>query len=177
MILCTDVAYDEQADCATAAGVAIRDWDSSEATAEWKLSIDGVEPYQPGQFYRRELPCLEQLLTHIHGTNAVSSNTVTVTLIVVDGYVWLDDQGRRGLGAHLYAALNEQIPIVGVAKTSFANTSQAIPVLRGESKQPLYVTAAGIEPTFAAQQVKRMAGDHRLPTALKRVDQLARSGC
>jgi hypothetical protein len=50
----------------------------------------------------------------------------------------------------------------------------AIPVVRGNAKRPLYVTAAGIPPTAASELVRAMAGRFRLPDALRRVDSLAR---
>jgi len=46
----------------------------------------------------------------------------------------------------------------------------AIPVLRGESQNPLWVTAIGIEVGFAAERVKEMAGEFRVPGLLKMVD-------
>jgi endonuclease V-like protein UPF0215 family len=44
------------------------------------------------------------------------------------------------------------------------------------SARPLYVTAAGMPRTDAADLVRHMAGQHRLPDALRRVDNLARHG-
>jgi deoxyribonuclease V len=38
----------------------------------------------------------------------------------------------------------------------------------------LFVTAAGIAPPRAADLVRSMHGPHRIPTLLKRTDQLAR---
>jgi deoxyribonuclease V len=47
-------------------------------------------------------------------------------------------------------------------------------VIRGRSKVPLNVTAVGIDAAEAAECIRRMDGRHRIPTLLKRVDQLAR---
>jgi len=47
-------------------------------------------------------------------------------------------------------------------------------VLRGDSSRPLFVTAAGMNADGAAELVRGMHGLHRLPTLLKRADQLAR---
>jgi deoxyribonuclease V len=76
------------------------------------------------------------------------------------------------LGRHLFNAL--QVPVIGVAKTKFAKATHAIEVMRGESKTPLYVTAAGIDPQTPAESVRRMAGAYRIPDALRRVDRLCR---
>ena len=66
--------------------------------------------------------------------------------------------------------------MIGVAKTAFRTATHAIPVLRGTSARPLYVTAAGMPRADAAELVRQMAGRHRLPDALRRVDTLARHG-
>jgi endonuclease V-like protein UPF0215 family len=51
-----------------------------------------------------------------------------------------------------------------------------IPVLRGTSARPLFVTAAGMPRTDAADLIRHMAGRFRLPDALRRADVLARTG-
>jgi deoxyribonuclease V len=50
---------------------------------------------------------------------------------------------------------------------------EAKEVLRGQSRQPLFVTSVGLEDD-AAQCVRKMHGEFRMPTLLKRVDQLCR---
>jgi deoxyribonuclease V len=60
-----------------------------------------------------------------------------------------------------------------VAKAAFAEGT-AMPVLRGQSRRPLFVGAAGMDPVTAAALVRSMHGPDRLPTLLRRVDQLAR---
>ena len=67
--------------------------------------VAAVDPYRPGEFYRRELPPLR----------AVIPAADELALIVVDGYVDLDPDGRPGLGAHVHAEFG--VPVVGVAKT------------------------------------------------------------
>jgi hypothetical protein len=63
-------------------------------------------------------------------------------LLVIDGYADLDPGGRPGLGAHAHRDF--VIPVIGVAKSVFRTATHAIPVLRGSSARPLFVTAAGI---------------------------------
>jgi deoxyribonuclease V len=121
-----------------------------------------VAPYRPGEFFARELPAVL----------AVVEPLGRLDLLVVDGYVDLDPDGRPGLGAHVHAALG--IPVVGVAKTAFRGATHAVPVRRGQSARPLWVTAAGLPRTEAAALVTGMAGRYRLPDALRRVDALAR---
>ena len=80
----------------------------------------------------------------------------------------------RGLGRHLFEALGGRIRVVGVAKRAFAG-GLGIPVQRGTSQQPLWVTATS-DPDGAAQSVAQMAGEHRIPMLLKAVDRSARVG-
>lgn len=124
--------------------------------------LAAVEPYHPGEFYRRELPPLR----------AVIPAAAKLGLIVVDGYVDLDPDGRPGLGAHVHAEY--AVPVIGVAKTAFGTATHAARVLRGLSSRPLYVTAAGMTIADAGVLVTEMAGSFREPDALKRVDRLAR---
>jgi deoxyribonuclease V len=118
--------------------------------------------YQPGNFFQRELPAV----------TAILADTDNLDLVIIDGYVDLDPHGRPGLGAHLHHQI--RIPVVGVAKTAFRTATHAATVFRGTAKRPLYVTAAGITVDQAATLVTHMAGPHRLPDALRRVDALAR---
>ncbi len=132
--------------------------------SEKTVFTEHVAPYQPGEFYRRELPPLRAIL----------ADAGHLDLLIIDGYVTLDPDGRPGLGAYAHAEFG--IPVIGVAKTSFATAVHAIPVMRGNSTRPLYVTAAGIPPRDAAELVRTMTGKYRLPDALRRVDTLARKG-
>jgi deoxyribonuclease V len=86
--------------------------------------------------------------------------------------VYVDNQYSYGLGGYLHEALDKKIPIIGVAKTCFqSNKDTVIEVFRGESKNPLYVSAIGYDLEKAAQEVKEMFGDFRLPYLLKLMDQ------
>ena len=93
---------------------------------------------------------------------------------MVDGYADLDPGGRPGLGAHAHTEFG--IPVIGVAKSAFRTATHAVPVLRGTSAHPLFVTAAGMPRDEAADLVRHMAGQHRLPDAMRRADTLARTG-
>src|SRR5262249_54353360 len=145
-------------DEAVAACVLFAGWADEAPALERVHRVAGVAPYQPGQFYKRELPCLLVVLGTIDAPVGGG---------VIDGYVWLGE-GRPGLGAHLYEALGRRVPVVGVAKTRFASAT-ALEVARGGAR-PLYVTAAGLDPAVAAGHVLGMHGPHRIPTLLKRVD-------
>ena len=96
-------------------------------------------------------------------------------MIVVDGYVWLDPDGRKGLGAYVYETFDATIPVIGIAKNRFRTASNAIEVLRGTSKDPQFVTAAGYDQELAAEHLREMHGPNRIPTLLKRVDALSRT--
>ena len=147
---------------AVAAGLWFRGWTGGTADYQAIASFPAVAAYEPGQFYRRELPCLLGVLER--GPRA--------DVVLVDGYVWLGN-GAAGLGAHLHTAIGKVV--VGVAKTRFAGTTDAVAVCRGGSRSPLFVSAVGMSAEAAAAQVVAMHGPHRLPTLLKQVDTLARS--
>ncbi|MGC1955675.1 MAG: endonuclease V, partial [Gammaproteobacteria bacterium] len=91
-----------------------------------------------------------------------------------DGYVYLGSKRRPGLGTHLFDAVGQRIPVIGVAKTLFRDTPEATAVFRGQSTRPLYVTAAGVPDELARQRIRGMHGGHRIPTLLQRVDRLCR---
>ncbi len=165
MFFCTDVHYTD--DSARAAGVGFWHSTDSEPTRRFVEQIDGVQPYEPGSFYKRELPCLLALLDAIRAVEAID-------LVIVDGHAWLRE-GEPGLGHHLWEALGEKIPVFGVAKAAF-HEGCAIEVVRGSSSRPLYVSAVGVDPHQAADFVRKMHGPHRLPTLLAEADALCRSG-
>ena len=162
-IACLDVGYMEAA--ARAACVVIDDWRASRPVGEHVAMIHEVKDYQPGEFYRRELPCIQAVLKELKQPP---------TCIVVDGYVWLDGGQRPGLGAHLYKTLDGRVPIIGVAKNPFKGTDHATELERGGSDRPLYITAVGIPIAEAVDNIGAMHGPHRIPTILRRVDQLSR---
>jgi deoxyribonuclease V len=161
MLVCVDVDYRDRG--AVAACVGFRGWADEAPAAEVVRHLTEVAEYVPGEFYRRELPCLLSVL---------EAAPEPPELVVVDGYVWLGD--RPGLGARLYEALGRRVPVVGVAKTRFQSATAAREVVRGDSRRPLYVTAAGLDVAAAAEHVRSMHGPFRIPTLLKRVDQLCR---
>lgn len=166
MILAFDTYYDTTGKAKTVC-LAFEHWKDMQPFAVHTACKEHVAEYTPGEFYKRELPCILDLFATLPYED--------LEAIIVDGFVFLDDDGKLGLGGHLYQALNEKIPVIGVAKTNFASIDQLKkPVLRGESQKPLYVTAIGIDIETAAQQVKAMAGDYRFPTLLKELDQLTK---
>jgi deoxyribonuclease V len=163
MIVAFDVAY--EADAVVVAAVLFPAWDARQHQERVKRLPVAPADYVPGSFALRELPPILALLADL-APDAVQPST-----LVVDGHAWLAP-GRPCLGARLHEATG--LPVVGIAKTPFAGSPHAEQVLRGGSKRPLYVTAAGLDAQEAARGVAAMAGPHRLPELLKRVDALAR---
>ncbi|ULH14697.1 endonuclease V [Deinococcus sp. KNUC1210] len=172
MLVCTDVDYRPEpsgtGDSARAAAVLFRDWPDAAPAHELVQRLDEVLPYQPGAFYQRELPCLLAVL------EAATQVAGALTAVVIDGYVTLDAAGRAGLGAYLYGALGRSVPVIGLAKTAFQGSPHALPLCRGDSQRPLYITAQGVDVREAARCVAQMAGPHRLPALIKRADQVCR---
>lgn len=164
MIAAVDVAYGPRG--GVAAAVLFHTFGDAAPAGAHVATVADIAPYEPGAFYKRELPCVLAVLRAAGPVEAV----------VIDGYVWLSADGRPGLGAHLFEALGGGTVVVGVAKTTFTGSAFAEPVLRGTSAKPLYVTAAGVAPAVAAGWIRGMAGAHRLPTLLQRADRLCRDG-
>ena len=169
MKACLDVQYGEKD--ALAACVLFSEWSDAAPKHEIVQRVENPEPYEPGAFYRRELPCLLVVLGLVHTKVPVFARELEVVL--VDGYVWLDhEKTHKGIGAHLHEALG--VPVIGIAKTAFKGSDFASKVVRGDSAKPLFVTSVGIDLQVAAQKVKELHGPFRLPTIVKRADRLAR---
>ncbi len=162
-MLATDVQYAENS--AIAAAVLFHDWQTNEVERSLTKRIENIEGYEPGAFYKRELPCIMALLEEV---------TASLDFIVIDGYVTLGQHHKPGLCTYLYQQLDQSVPIIGVAKNRFIDTPEACEVLRGQSQKPLFVTSAGLSLETAKQIIRQMHGEHRLPTLLKSVDQLCR---
>jgi deoxyribonuclease V len=167
VLLAVDVAYDEATRRGLAAGVVFSTWSDKAPIEERVRACEHIAPYEPGAFFRRELPCVLPLIEELLALCPIKT-------VIVDGYVDLGEQ--PGLGRHIVDALSArgiECAVVGIAKSRFWG-AQAIEVFRGASKQPLFVTAHGLDPRTAADHVRAMDGEHRVPSLLRRVDQLAR---
>ncbi len=164
MNACVDVDYRGQ--LAVAACILFDDWKAGTEAARFKASVSPVAPYVPGQFYRRELPCLLRVLEKVQ---------TPLETIIVGGYIWLGNETKPGLGAHLYEALSRRSSVIGVAKNKFIGGDPATKVFRGTSDRPLFVSAVGIELEKAATYIEKMHGHFRIPTLLKLADRLSRT--
>ncbi len=112
-----------------------------------KIQVDHVEPYQSGQFYKREMPCILKLLQQI---------SEPYDIIIIDGYVYLDGKSQEGLGKYLYDNLQDKKPVIGIAKNKFHAITDD------------YATPQ------ALAMVQKLAGNHRLPNVITMVDHLSR---
>lgn len=147
--------------------LAFDEWTAAESFEVYSEILENIEEYRSGEFYKRELPCILSLLNQI--------DLHKVQTIIVDGYVFLDDDGKPGLGYYLYKALNSEIPVIGVAKSNFATIDKLKrPVMRGDSKSPLFVTAIGIDLDEAAKNIGQMSGCFRIPAILKQLDSMTK---
>ena len=166
MIYCFDTFYFEDKAQTTCLG--INDWSDDEASFELTERIGDIQPYESGSFYKRELPCLKSIL----GKIKLNQND---DILVIDGFVRLDDNKKLGLGGYLFEYLEAKIPVIGVAKNNFA-TIDALKreITRGESAKPLFITAMGIDLDLASDCITSMHGEYRIPTILKLVDSYCR---
>ena len=174
MIAALDVHYEKNS--ARTACIIFERYESESPRREFVTTSNDVAEYESGAFYKRELPHLLQALRQVHEP---------IETVIVDGYVWLDEDGREGLGKYLYDRqqlasddglwpLGQKSAVVGVAKRAFRRSPHAQHVTRGTSLNPLFVTSVGVSVSDAAAGVKSMHGAQRLPTLLHRVDALCR---
>jgi deoxyribonuclease V len=163
MIFAVDVYYYH--DRALAAGILFDRWEDREAIGELTVEINKIAEYEPGKFYKRELPCILELLKQLDSLPKY---------IVIDGYVYLGSEKKSGLGKYLYDFIQKKSAVIGVAKNRFDDTPIEAEIYRGNSQRPLYITAIGISQSEAKAAVLSMYGEHRIPVMLKMVDKLSK---
>lgn len=161
MIAAFDVNYLKNGS-ALAAAVVFEDFLDSKPRSIYRKKIVKTAEYVPGSFYKRELPCILEVLAQIHEC---------IDIIIVDGYVFLGE--RPGLGKYLSESIDSNIAVIGVAKSFFAG-SNPVEAKRGKSKNPLFVTALGIDAEHAKDMIESMHGEYRIPTLLKEVDRASK---
>ena len=82
MIACIDVLYDDTNLSGRVACVVFEDWFAAVPSHELALTVGNVLPYVPGEFYKRELPCIQAILDRLPALPET---------IIVDGYVgWMN---------------------------------------------------------------------------------------
>lgn len=163
-LLAVDVFY--SGETAAVAGLTFARWEDANPIRILQSTLKTPSEYLPGEFYRRELPCLLTL---------IESFQLLPEIIVIDGFVYLDGREQPGLGKRLFDALDGRAAVIGVAKSPFHGISQECEVYRGQSNRPLYVTSAGIALAAAKTHIASMHGTHRMPTLLKRIDAASRT--
>ena len=165
MILALDTYYFENK--AKTVALEFSNWSDNIETARYSEVLENIEEYISGEFYKRELPCILSLISKI--------DVKKIEFIIIDGYVFVDDNSKLGLGGFLYEKLNKKIPIIGVAKTDFISlTKNKISLLRGKSKNPLFISSIGINLNEVTDKIKQMSGEFRIPTLLKKLDTLTK---
>lgn len=163
--LAIDTYYTEEN--AYTVGVFFSQWDDTEPLKVIKRITKPKYPYVPGEFYKRELPCILDLLG---GVNFDSLST-----IIVDGFIRIEKDGTLvpGLGEYLYNEVKDwNISVIGVAKSKFDGCEKwSTPVIRKTGSKPLYVQGIGrYTDEMAASLIKGMAGPNKLPTLLHLLD-------
>jgi len=167
MIIAVDVYYEEKQ--AKSVGVIFHNWEDSKPHDVIVSYTENPQEYEPGSFYKRELPCIQELLNQ--------TDLTKIHTIVVDGYVYLDHEKKPGLGHYVYTSLSAEIPVIGVAKNAFhQNEAYVKKIYRGNSSKPLYITSVGVELAAAAEHIQSMHGEYRFPHLLKLLDQQTKQG-
>lgn len=165
MNLAIDVHYKDN--YAKVVGVAF-EWEDSAVSQLFTTQVEETAVYQAGLFYKRELPCILELLKQI--------DLSTINTIIVDGHCFVNNEKKLGLGGYLDKTLQHSIPIIGIAKKSFYNTNKvSFPVFRGGSQKALFISTIGIDVKFAIDKVLNMHGKYRIPTILKTLDRITKN--
>lgn len=163
MIVAIDVHYKENS--ATCVAV-LFNWEDQLPQKVVVENLEGFHEYIPGEFYKRELPCILTLMK--------KKELHDVQVLIVDGHVYTTSE-TFGLGGYAWEALEKKIPVIGVAKRSFhSNKETVVEVLRGGSKNPLYVSAIGMELSKAVGFIQNMKGNYRMPTILTELDKVTK---
>lgn len=154
-----------------------QDWSSDVFERVILKKIDNVAPYEPGAFYKREMP---GILTALNEANS----NYDIDTLVIDGFVHLT-KTKIGLGMHIYNVLTRtpitdsklaSIKIIGIAKTKFRGCEEVSkPLVRGSlASNPLFITAVGLSLDEAVNIVKSMHDKARIPTLVNAIDRHAR---
>ena len=167
-IVCFDVYYYRE--YAKACCIVFKTEPEERVICQYCTKISPVNEYISGEFYKRELPCILAVLDEVKEGIGLEK----ISLALVDGFVLLD-KGKKGLGAYLYEALKERLPVIGVAKTPYKGSESCLKIYRGQSKNPLFISSMGIDIDSAARFVMGLGGKNRIPDMLKRVDRLTRA--
>lgn len=136
-------------------------WYDDHPSAKRLTHLDIQAKYVPGRFFERELPCL---------LFALKQETVEFEVIVIDGFVHLKPPLKKGLGYYLYESMPYSAAVIGVAKNPLKVADSYVPVLRGKSCKPLFVSSINFSTDRAAELIKNMHGPFRLPTLIKMAD-------
>ena len=163
MFIAVDVHYHNSK--AQAAGVLYRNWTDCEAEKTLIVPVEPAASYIPGQFYKRELPCIMAVLERLD---------FLPQCIIIDGYVYLGRERAPGLGKYLFDAIEKKSSVIGVAKNPFKDPPSDTQVFRGKSKRPIYVSSAGMGMEEAKYHIGEMCGKHRIPRLIKMADSLSK---
>ena len=164
MIIVVDVDYRELSGKGHAAGILCETPYDDRPESIVTAIANHIEEYRPGEFYRRELKCIDAVLEQ--------TDISQIDMMIVDGYA---DFGTdtMSLGASVYEKY--RLPVIGIAKNPFKKCVLAdIKVFRGNSLKPLFVTCKGMELEKAKDIVSKMAGEYRIPLLVKAADKAAR---
>lgn len=165
MIVAVDSYY--SGNTAKTALITFKNWEDAEYLDSYIDKTEIPSNYISGEFYKRELPLIITILKRIE--------IKSVDTIIIDGFVYLNDSGKLGLGGYLFEYFNQKIPVIGVAKSDYIqNKSNKTLIYRGKSKHPLYISAAGISMEEAVNFIQNMHGKYRIPKLLKDLDRLTK---
>ena len=169
----TDIEGSNKTNCSIAA-LLFDQFESKEIIKSYHVDlITNVAEYVSGEFYKKEMPCLQYMWNNLPQNIKNQIDTV-----IVDSLYDLWD-GRPGMGHHFHDWLISEgynVEVMGIAKKKFKDNSLYITkVIRGnDSTTPLNVNGSDKTKDYK-KIVQSMAGDYRIPYMVKEVDKLSRT--
>lgn len=168
--LCLDTFYNETTGKAFTVGM-VFDLSSPDPLEVITSESNTESAYIPGEFYKRELPPILNLLESYGWEKLVE----TVDLIIVDGFYDLWDN-KPGLGHRLHDWLIQEkgidLEIMGVAKSKPKDGETfATKVIRGQhhTTNPLWTNGSNPSRDYG-KLLYDLPGEYRLPDILTKLD-------
>lgn len=109
MILAFDTYY--YGETAKSVCLCFNNWLDSEPVTTYEEIICGISEYEPGLFYKRELPCIMSFLKKVELT--------CIEFVIIDGYAILDDYGKKGWVTYCLKSLKGEFQLLDLRKQNF----------------------------------------------------------
>jgi len=77
---------------------------------------------------------MEKELRELKPILSILDQLPNIDTYVIDGYCYLDESGKKGLGAYLHEEIDSRCGVIGVAKNPYKGSSHAAKLYRGRAR-------------------------------------------